>query len=110
MQYKTEIIEADESLFFNRMKEEKEKWVIDVRKKEDYDKFHLEQALHLDIMSPYAMDGIALLRKEKTVFLYCNSGIRSKSATGLFQQLGFKKMYHLTKGINACNQLPVQKA
>lgn len=105
MKYSTEIIESNEEAFFDTMQKEKEKWVIDVRREEDFNKFHLPQALHLDILSPNAIDGISLLRIEKPVFLYCNSGIRSKSACKLFEQMGFKKVYHLTKGINACKNL-----
>lgn len=97
------IVELDEETFLSKMEKTKDKWVVDVRKKKDYNQFHLQGALSIDIMSPNAIDGIALLRKEKPVFLYCNSGIRSKSACKIFDEMGFQKIYHLTKGINSVN-------
>ena len=99
----SKIVELDEGTFLTKMKNTKVKWVIDVRKKTDFDKFHFPKALSIDIMSPNAIDGISLLRKEKPVFLYCNSGIRSKSACKVFEEMGFKKIYYLTKGINSAN-------
>ena len=98
------IIELEEFMFFSKLKDTAEKWIVDVRKKEDFNDFHLPKALNIDIMSPNAIDGISLLRREKSVFLYCHSGIRSKSACSIFEKMGFKKIYHLTNGINSCSK------
>ena len=83
---------------------------VDVRKKEEYNEFHIPKALNIDIMSPHAIDGISLLRTEKPVYIYCNSGIRSKSACSMFSKMGFKKIYHLTKGINSIKKHSFENA
>lgn len=98
------IIELEESIFFSKLKDTTEKWIVDVRKREDFNEFHLPKALNIDIMSPNAIDGISHLRREKSLFLYCNSGIRCKSACSIFEKMGFKNIYHLTKGINSCSK------
>lgn len=102
--------ELDENLFFSQLKSTTEKWIIDVRKKEEYNEFHIPKALNIDIMSPHAIDGISLLRTEKPVYIYCNSGIRSKSACSMFSKMGFKKIYHLTKGINSIKKHSFENA
>ena len=77
--------------------------ILDVRSHKDFVEGHIQNAIHVDILSPFAVEELTQLSKEQPVLLYCNSGIRSRSACKPLQSLGFTKIYHLTKGLEDWN-------
>lgn len=60
--------------------------ILDVRTKEEYHESHLIEAQNI----PYdEIDETVALDKEKTIFVYCKSGVRSKKAYDTLKRLGY---------------------
>ena len=67
---------------------------IDVRTKEEYDRGHVEGAMHHDIMD--IMAGVLPdVPKDEEITLYCESGNRSMMAKSMLEKVGFT---HITDG------------
>lgn len=65
--------------------------IIDVRTREEYEKGHIDGAIHHDIMD--MMQGIfPNIDKNEEISLYCESGNRSMMAKTLMDNAGFTKI------------------
>ena len=80
--------------------EQKDAVILDVRTEREYAYGHLENAIVIDIYSRDFKEKISKLDKEKTYFVYCKTGIRSRSAVNYMINNGFKKVCDLEGGIN----------
>lgn len=74
--------------------------IIDVRTQREYDYGHLEGAIVIDIYQRDFRDKISTLDKSKTYYVYCKTGIRSRSAVSYMRQSGFTKVCDLQGGVN----------
>ncbi|MCP9612712.1 rhodanese-like domain-containing protein [Coprobacter tertius] len=83
---------------FQKLIQEKNVQLIDVRTPEEYSAGHIQGAKNIDIKSPDFEEQIKKLDKKKPVALYCRSGRRSLDAAGRIQKLGFNEIYNLEKG------------
>ncbi len=60
--------------------------IVDVRTKEEYDEGHIEGAINI----PYdEIDENTNLDKNKTIMVYCKSGVRSNKAYNTLKELGY---------------------
>jgi phage shock protein E len=75
-------------------------FIIDVRTRREYDYGHLEGAILIDIRQKDFKDQINKLDKDKTYYVYCKTGIRSRSAVSHMRQSGFTKVCDLQGGVN----------
>jgi len=48
---------------------------------------------------------LILIDRQKTDLVYCQSGVRSKSAVEFMKAIEFKKVYHMHEGIAGWNAL-----
>ena len=79
------------------MKEEKEYVILDVRTKEEYYDNHIEDAINIPLDE---IESSTLLKdKEQIIFVYCQSGKRSKVASEKLANLGYTNVYDIG-GIN----------
>lgn len=87
--------------FKNGLKNEKAQ-ILDVRSLEEYNSGHIQNAFlaNWNIESQF-IERINHLDKNKPVYTYCLSGIRSASATRWLLKNGFKEAYNLDGGISA---------
>lgn len=87
--------------FKNGLKNEKAQ-ILDVRSLEEYNSGHIQNAFlaNWNIESQF-IERINHLDKNKPVYTYCLSGIRSASATRWLLENGFKEAYNLDGGISA---------
>jgi rhodanese-related sulfurtransferase len=74
--------------------------IIDVRTQREYDYGHLDGAVVIDIYQRDFRDKINQLDKSKTYYVYCKTGIRSRSAVSYMRQSGFEKVCDLQGGVN----------
>ena len=75
-----------ESETYKEMMAKKEYTIVDVRTKEEYENGHITGAINI----PYdKIDNEVNLSKEKTIFVYCRSGARSKVAYNTLKDLGY---------------------
>ena len=70
----------------------KEGVVLDVRTQREYDYGHLDNAIVVDIYARDFRDKISKLDKDKTYYVYCKTGIRSRSAFNYMLQNKLKKV------------------
>lgn len=79
------------------MKEEKEYVILDVRTKEEYYDKHIDNAINIPLDE--IESSTVLKDKEQIIFVYCQSGRRSKEASEKLANLGYTNVYDIG-GIN----------
>jgi rhodanese-related sulfurtransferase/glutaredoxin len=86
--------------------------LLDVRTIEEYNNGHLPNALQANWNNENEFIArTKVLDKNKTVLVYCLSGVRSNSAMEWLYSKGFTKVYNLQGGINKWKQanMPIDK-
>ena len=73
--------------------------VVDVRTDSEYRAGHLENAILISLHDRDFMDKIRDLDKNNTYYVYCKSGMRSRSAVMKMKKEGFLKVYNIRGGI-----------
>jgi rhodanese-related sulfurtransferase len=86
---------------YQQQKDQMPGTLLDVRADWEYAEGHLPGALNLDLFKPDFNSRLQQLDKQKTYYVYCHSGGRSREAALRMKQLGFTKVYNLTEGIPA---------
>jgi len=85
--------------FTQKMQQEKDGILLDVRTVMEYDDFHLKNSINIDIKSRDFIDEVNELERDKHYFIYCRIGVRSANACNYMAMLGFKNLYNLKGGI-----------
>lgn len=75
--------------------------LIDVRTPEEFEQGHLPSAVNINYFDSNFAEKVNKLPKNKKVYLYCKTGIRSEKAAKVFDKAGFTKTYMLEGGILA---------
>ncbi len=84
---------------FNKSIQNTKGTLLDVRTPNEFANSHIAHAGQLNY---YAFDfeqKLLLLPKDQPVYLYCNTGYRSKRAAEILVKNGYTQVYHLEKGI-----------
>ena len=61
--------------------------IVDVRTSAEYNELHIKNAINIPVDE---IDGSIDLDKDKIIFVYCKSGNRSKRASTILENLGYK--------------------
>ena len=80
---------------FNEQIDKGEITLLDVRTLSEYSNGHIEGAGQLNF---YALDfkrKLLLLSENDPIYLYCNTGYRSKKAAEILSENGYKQVYNL---------------
>jgi phage shock protein E len=87
-------LDADEAAKF--MKDDRVKYVIDVRTLMEWNMGHNKDALHIPV-TEFRADHPKFrnISRSAGVLLYCNTGQRARYAAGLMRGYGFKNVYYL---------------
>ena len=72
--------------------------LVDVRTVEEFDEGHLKNAQNICVTDADFEKSIVKLDKDKPVYLYCRSGVRSAKAAKIMKDLGFKEIYDMEGG------------
>lgn len=80
--------------------------VIDVREVHEYKRGHIAGAVNIPLSQ--LSQRMGEIPKDKKVFLYCQSGMRSKQAAKLLSRNGYTNLANLNGGISAWSG-PIQK-
>ncbi len=86
---------------FQKLAAEKAGIVLDVRTPGEVARGHLPDATVININDERFAQKIALMPKDKPIFVYCASGHRSAAAASVLVQTGFTEVYNLDGGIGA---------
>lgn len=74
--------------------------LLDVRTEDECDQGVIEGSINIDIHKGQEfVDAIAALDKSKNYYVYCRSGMRSKKACEIMNELGIDNAYNLLGGI-----------
>lgn len=75
----------------NSIIEDKNTIIIDVRTEEEYNERHIDRAINIPV------DNIKNIKinKNKTIVVYCRSGVRSKKAYDILLSMGYTDVYDL---------------
>lgn len=82
-----------------KMLSSKETVLIDVRTPQEYESGHIKNAINFPLQILKQEMEKNNISKDVPIILYCQSGIRSKNASKLLEELGYKDVYNLG-GIN----------
>ncbi|MDT8415600.1 MAG: rhodanese-like domain-containing protein [Flavobacteriaceae bacterium] len=72
--------------------------LIDVRTPNEFLQGHISKAKNINFFDANFAEQLAKFSKDQTVFVYCQSGMRSKKAARLMADLGFKEIFELSGG------------
>ncbi|NQX85258.1 MAG: rhodanese-like domain-containing protein [Flavobacteriaceae bacterium] len=85
----------------NRLKEDDNSVIIDVRTEAEVLQGYIPNAIHIDIYKGQEfLEAIKALDMSKNYYVYCKAGGRSGQACSVMQQLGFENTYNLLGGFD----------
>ncbi|HEY8398563.1 MAG TPA: rhodanese-related sulfurtransferase [Flavihumibacter sp.] len=88
---------------FNKLTEDPETIVVDMRNHYEYEVGHFERAIEVpsDTFRDQLPMAVEMLEKDKdkNIIMYCTGGIRCEKASAYLLHKGFKNVYHLEGGI-----------
>ena len=95
---------------FNRLTEDENTVVVDMRNHYEYEVGHFENAVEIpsDTFREQLPMAVKMLEdnKDKNIIMYCTGGIRCEKASAYMLDNGFKNVFHLEGGIiNYANQV-----
>lgn len=73
--------------------------IVDVRTTEEFSVSHLKDAQNICVTNDDFKEKVAMLDKEKPVYVYCKKGGRSARAAEILKEMGFSKVYDLQGGL-----------
>ncbi len=73
--------------------------LVDIRTSLEYSRGYIGHAMNIDFYSPGFFKEFQSLDKNRPVYIYCRSGIRSRKAAEKLALLDFKEIYDLKGGI-----------
>lgn len=102
------------ALEFNRLTNDVETIVVDMRNHYEYEVGHFENAIEIpsDTFREQLPMAAEMLqdKKDKNIIMYCTGGIRCEKASAYMMHKGFKNVFHLEGGIiNYANKIKEQE-
>jgi phage shock protein E len=80
---------------FDKLRQEKNNVVLDVRTAQEFNQGHVPGAVNIDISDPQFKKKVEALDKSKTYLVHCAKGVRSARAAKIMSPLGFDLLdYH----------------
>ncbi len=80
---------------FDKLRQEKDHVVLDVRTAQEFSQGHVPGAVNIDISDPQFKKKVEALDKSKTYLIHCARGVRSARAAKIMSPLGFDLLdYH----------------
>lgn len=97
--HNTKTTSLSETAFMEGLQTTPSAMLIDVRTPEEYAQGHIANAINIDFYNPSFEKEIKALDPQKTYFIYCHSGNRSRQAVQIFTQNGILSVFDLEGGI-----------
>lgn len=88
-----------DALQFKQLIESGNGIVLDVRTPTEYSRGHIPNSTLISIADRDFLKKIALLQKDKPIYIYCLTGSRSRAAANYMSNNGYTKVYNLQRGI-----------
>ncbi len=87
--------------FVLALKLEKNYFLIDVRTASECAEGIIENSLHLDVGRNDIVERLLEIPKEKSIFIYCQHGIRSMQVCRFLESKAYPKLFNLIGGYHA---------
>ncbi len=97
------IIKIIDNAQAQKLIQQKNCFIIDVRTPQEYAQGHLPNAVNIDINGNNFSESISKLDKNKPYIVYCAAGVRSTNASNQMKDKGFTNIYNLKSGFNNWN-------
>ena len=96
---------------FDKLRENKNHVVLDVRTPEEFARGHIPGARNLDYNAPDFQKKVAELDRSKTYLVHCAGGVRSAKACAILNQVAITNLVNLEPGFKAWEKAgkPVEK-
>lgn len=96
---------------FDRMRQEKNTVVLDVRTPDEFKKGHVPDALNINVDDPSFARKVSVLDRSKIYLVHCARGIRSARASGKLAKIGFEHLYDFAGGFDRWKEAgkPIEK-
>ncbi|WP_195576137.1 rhodanese-like domain-containing protein [Paenibacillus sp. 1001270B_150601_E10] len=95
------LTELNHTVFAEKLKETKPHMLIDVREPQEFKSGHIAGAKNIPLSQ--LDQRLSEIPKDKALFLYCQSGMRSKQAAAKLMRSGYGSLHHLQGGFMAWN-------
>lgn len=89
----------DAQAFANKINSSENTILLDVRTPEEYNRYHIENAININVYDKNFEEQLNDLDKSKTILVYCKSGSRSENAAHTLVKKGFKNVFELEGGL-----------
>jgi thioredoxin len=111
MAFSQSVINTD-ALKFNSLLKTGNGIILDVRTPQEFSRGHIANATLINISDKDFINKVAVLQKDKPIYIYCLSGSRSWVAADYLAKNGFKQVYNLQQGLIDWqrNNLPLEKS
>ena len=73
--------------------------LIDVRTEGEHASGHISNSENINLMSPSFVSKLEFLDRDKTYYVYCASGNRSRTACSQMMNMGFKNVNNVQMGM-----------
>lgn len=83
--------------------------ILDVRTPQEFNEQHIANATNIDWNGTSFEQQVQQLDKDKTVYVYCKSGVRSAKASDKLAEMGFTDIVELDGGITKWNSAGMGK-
>lgn len=74
--------------------------LIDVRSQQEYKEYHIDGAICIPNFEIQNKIEQIVKNKNALIILYCQSGIRSKTAMKILENKGYQNVYHVKNGLD----------
>lgn len=73
--------------------------IIDVRTEMEHASGHIPHSSNINLMHPEFARKLDVLDRDKTYYVYCASGNRSRTACSQMKRMGFEKVFNVRMGM-----------
>ena len=84
--------------FTQKLASSKNPQLIDVRTPQEFNQGHLSNAVNINYHGDFFIEELRKLDKNRSLFVYCQSGVRSEKACYKLKKMGFKEVYDMQGG------------
>lgn len=96
---KVDVPEVDVSFLQNAINKKENFVLLDVRTPEEVSSGKIEGSINIPVDTVLEKIEKIIPDKNKTIYVYCRSGVRSARAVKIMLKMGYKNVFSLTGGI-----------
>ena len=92
---------VDAASFKSAFESDKDKIILDVRTPKEFNSGAVPNSINIDYLAAGFEEAVESLDKDKTIYIYCQGGVRSSKAAKVMQEKGFDHIIELENGFSS---------